>query len=59
MFSFSRNKQLLTYNSRLAPAGSTDTISKWLTEQASAPVEFPNGMVRAVFDNEQVIGKTH
>lgn len=57
VYSVSRSKQLLTYNSRVAPAGSTDTISNWLTDQASTPVEFPKGLVRTVFDNEQVIGK--
>ena len=30
-----------------------------MTDQAADPVRFPSGMVRSVFDNEQVIGKRH
>ena len=54
-----RSKQLVSYNSRMYPAGSSDFISKWLTNESSEPIEFPDGLVRSVFDNEQVIGKTH
>lgn len=59
VYSLCRSKQLVSYNSRMYPAGSSDFISKWLTDQSNQPVEFPNGLVRAVFDNEQVIGKTY
>ena len=46
-------------NSKNSPGATYDHISKWMTEQALTDIEFPSGIVRAVFDNEQVIGKTH
>ena len=30
-----------------------------MADQATEPVQFPDGVTRCVFDNEQVIGKTH
>ena len=59
VYSLCRSKQLVSYNSQMSPSGSSDFISKWLNEQSSTPVDFPEGLVRSVFDNEQVIGKTH
>ena len=38
-------------------AGSSDFISKWLTDESNQPVEFPIGLMRSVFDNEQLIAK--
>jgi hypothetical protein len=55
----SRNKQLVGFNSRLCPAGSEKTISRWMTQQADSEVKYPEGLVRSVFDNEQVVGKTY
>ena len=46
-------------NSKNSPGATYDHISKWMTEQALTDIEFPSGIVPAVFDNEQVIGKTH
>lgn len=59
VYSLSRNKQLVGFNSRLCPAGSEKTISRWMTQQADTPVKYPEGLVRSVFDNEQVVGKTY
>ena len=59
VYSFSRSKYLLQYNSKIDPAGSQDYISKWMYEQATSPPPVPTGIVRSVFDNEQVIGRTH
>lgn len=58
-YSCSHSKQLLSYNGRTAPAGSYDFLSKWMAEQSENVIRFPNGIVRSVFDNEQVIGKTY
>lgn len=30
-----------------------------MTEQADKPMRFPDGLVRSVFDNEQLVGKTY
>ena len=43
----------------MSPSGSSDYISKWLTEQSNDAVIFPDGLVRTVFENEQVIGKNY
>ena len=59
VYSLCRSKQLVTYNCKMYPSGSPDFISKWLTGQSNVPVQFPEGLVSSVFDNEQVIGKTH
>jgi len=34
-------------------------LAKWLNESAANEIEFPPGIVRVVFDNEQVIGKRY
>ena len=56
--SLSRSKRLISYNCKINPAGSYEFISKWMTDQAATPIEMPGGLVRSVFDNEQVVGKT-
>ena len=50
----SRSKKLVTHNSRTNPAGSYDTISRWIFDQATDEIKLPNGVVRGVFENEQV-----
>ena len=42
-----------------SPAGSNSYLSSWLSEQAQDPVECPKGLIKAVFDNNQIIGKTY
>ncbi|XP_060601916.1 uncharacterized protein LOC132755133 [Ruditapes philippinarum] len=54
-----RQQLLSTPDRRYLQLEVCDTISKWLADEASTPVEFPKGLVRTVFDNEQVIGKTY
>ena len=52
---------LLTYNLsyNLSPAGSFTFLKDWLLENALDEIEFPKGLVRAVFDNKQVVGKRY
>ena len=41
------------------PSGSYTHLSSWLNNAASKPIEFPQGLIRVIFDNEQVIGKRY
>ena len=34
-------------------------LKDWLLENALDEIEFPKGLVRAVFENEQVVGKRY
>ena len=58
IYTQTRNKKLMAYSSKTAPRGSIIYIESWLSKQASEPIKLPDGMVRAIFDNEQKIGKT-
>lgn len=48
----------MAYSSKMAPGESITYTESWLSKQASEPIKFLDGMVRAIFDNEQKIGKT-
>ena len=39
------------------PSGGHRSVTKWLNKAASTEIPFSPGIVRVVFDNEQVIGK--
>ena len=41
------------------PSGGHTPVTKWLNKAASTEIPFPPGIVRVVFDNEQVIGKCY
>ena len=41
------------------PSGSYTYFSSWLNNATSKPIEFPQGLIRVIFDNEQVIGKRY
>ena len=58
-YSLSNSKLLVNINGATSPAGSYSFLSKWLSEQAKNELQFPEGIVRVVFDNEQVIGKRY
>ena len=58
-YGVSNSKLLVNYNGSTSAGGSYSYISKWLRTSASEPLPFPKGLVRSVFDNEQVIGKTY
>ena len=54
------NSSLLTaLNSASMPSGGHTSVTKWLNKAASTEIPFPPGIVRVVFDNEQVIGKCY
>jgi len=59
IYSLSRSKTLVSYSGKLNPFGSYDYMAKWMSAQALDPIDVPMGVVRSVFDNEQVIGKTY
>jgi len=42
-----------------APGGSYFYINTWLNVQASHPLKFPDGFVKAIFDNNQKVGRTY
>ena len=41
------------------PSGSHTYLTSWLNSSASSEIEFPEGIERVVFDNEQIIGKRY
>ena len=41
------------------PGGSYSYLVSWLKEQSSEPLKFPDGLCKAVFDNNQKLGKTY
>ena len=58
-YKFSNNALLLALNSSTKPCGSHMFLSTWLNKAAESEIKFPNGIVRVVFDNEQMIGKCY
>ena len=58
-YKLSNNALLSALNSRTKPYGSYTFLSTWLNKTAGSEIKFPNGIVRVVFDNEQVIGKRY
>ena len=50
---------LSTLKASSTPSGLYTCLSSWLNNAASKPIEFSQGLVRVVFDNEQVIGKRY
>ena len=58
-YKLSNNALLSALNSSTKPCGSHTFLSTWLNKAAESEIKFPNGIVRVVFDNEQVIGKRY
>ena len=52
------SKQLVRYNTSAGPSGCYSYLHNWIQNQAADPVQFPMGLAKSVFHNEQVIGKT-
>ncbi|CAG2198284.1 unnamed protein product [Mytilus edulis] len=42
-----------------SPSGHYKTVTNWLKDQGSKPVQLPSNDLMNVFDNEQVVGKTY
>ena len=53
------NALLLALNSRKKPCELHTSFSTCLNNARESEIKFPNGIVRIVFDNEQVIGKRY
>ena len=53
------SKTYCNYQGAYSPGGSYFTLSSWLNQQARKPIEFPPGLTKAVFDNNQKVGKTY
>ena len=58
-YSLSGSKDLLRLNSSTFPSGSYTFVCNWLSDNAKKQILFPEGTVRVVFDNEQVVGKRY
>ena len=58
-YSLSNSKLLVNMNGCTKPAGTYSYMSKWLSDHAQEEIKFPDGLVRFVFDNEQVVGKRY
>ena len=58
-YSFTNCKSYSNFLGSRCPGGSYTYISSWLSDQTNSPILFPNGVVKAVFDNNQKIGRTH
>ena len=58
-YSLSGSKLLVQLNASWMPGGSYSFIKSSLEQNAKNELAFPSGMVRVVFDNEQVVGKRY
>ena len=58
-YKMSNSSLLSGLNSKSKSSGSHTFITSWLNKSAECPINFPPGVVRVVFDNEQVIGKRY
>ena len=59
MCRISNSSLLSALNSKSKPSGSHSFITSWLNKSAECLINFPPGVVRVVFDNEQVAGKRY
>ena len=50
---------LVNLNNSITTTGSYTFLKDWLLENALDEIEFPKGLVKAVFDNEHVVGKRY
>ena len=58
-YKISNSSVLSALAASYTPSGSHTTLTNWLNSAAEHPVAFPPGLVRVVFDNEQVVGKRY
>ena len=55
----SSSKLLVNLNGATKPARTYFYLTNWLSEQSKDEVEFPQGVVHCLFDNEKVVGKRY
>ena len=58
-YSLTNCKTYANFIASRSPGGAYPYLSNWLNNQAREPIKFPDGMVKAVFDNNQKVGKTY
>ena len=58
-YSLTNCKSYLNYIASRSPGGGYTYIANWLKQQCKQPNPFPTGLVKAVFDNNQKVGKTY
>ena len=58
-YSFTNSKAYSNFLGNRSPGGSYSYLVAWLEQQASDPIKFPSGLTKAIFDNNQKIGRTY
>ena len=58
-YSYTNCKSYLNFVGNRSPGGGYTHMCNWLKEQSKEPLTFPDGLAKAVFDNNQKIGKTY
>lgn len=58
-YNYTNCKSYLSFLGKRSPGGAYSFICNWLREQSKEPLKFPNGLVKAIFDNSQKVGKTY
>lgn len=58
-YSLTNCKSYSNFLASRTPGGSYSYLVSWLKKQASEPLKFPDGLCKAIFDNNQKIGKTY
>ena len=56
-YSFSHSRSLIGTNNSFLPAWSNTYLTNWFNKKTEIEILFPDGLIKVVFDNEQVIGK--
>ena len=58
-YSLTNCKTFSNFMGSRSPGGTHTYLSSWLSQQANEPIDCPAGIIKAVFDNNQKIGKTY
>ena len=58
-YSLTNCKKYSNFLGSRSPGGSYYYLSSWLNQQADNPIKCPPGLIKAVFDNNQKIGRTY
>ena len=57
-YSLSNSELLVNFNGKSMPSGGYTYLKSWLSNQAEQEIRVPDGVVKIVFDNEQVVGNS-
>ena len=58
-YKIANSPKLSAINCASKPSGGQTFLNQWLNKSAEAPLSVPSGLVRCIFDNNQVIGKRY